>query len=55
MVQIEGKIAPQEPVGLYPGNGNQAFFDYPQGSVRTAYVKPVGPTQALADQSTTKD
>jgi hypothetical protein len=53
MAQIEGKIAPQEPVGLYPGNGNQVFFDYPSGSVRTEYVKPLGPTQALPAQNVT--
>lgn len=26
VVQIEGKIAPQEPLNLYSGNGNQVFF-----------------------------
>jgi filamentous hemagglutinin len=46
-VQIQGKVAPQEPVGVYPGNGNQVFYDYPAGSVRTDYVKPLGPTQPL--------
>jgi filamentous hemagglutinin len=53
MVQIEGKVAPQEPIRLYPGNGNQVFFDYPQGSVRTDYVKPLDPTQVLPAQNAT--
>jgi filamentous hemagglutinin len=51
MVQIEGEIAPQEPIGLYPGNGNQVFYDYPAGSVRTEYVKPLGQTQPLPFQN----
>jgi filamentous hemagglutinin len=47
VVQIQGKVAPQEPIGTYPGNGNQVFYDYPSGSIRTEYVKPLGPTQSL--------
>lgn len=49
MVQIEGKIAPQEPAGQYPGGGNQTFYDYPVRSTRTDYVKPTGPAQTLPE------
>lgn len=47
MVQVEGKIAPQNPIGLHSGNENQIFFDYPAGSNRLEYVSPTGPTQSL--------
>jgi hypothetical protein len=47
MVQIEGKVAPQAPVSIHVGDGNQFFFDYPAGSIPTDYVKPLGPTMPL--------
>ncbi|MBU9581097.1 hypothetical protein KTE26_21930, partial [Ralstonia mannitolilytica] len=43
MVTVEGGIAPQVPVSQYPGGGNQTFYDFPVGGVRSDYVKPVGP------------
>jgi hypothetical protein len=51
IVLIEGKIAPQEPVAIHSGNGNQIFYDYPAGSNRGEYLRSTGPTQSLPMQS----
>jgi hypothetical protein len=47
LVVIEGKIAPQQPINLYPGNGNQTFYDYPNPRARDLNLKALGPTELL--------
>ena len=47
MVIIKGKVAPQVPATLYPGDGNQIYYDYPAGANRLDYVIPTGPAIPL--------
>ncbi|SDY89841.1 hypothetical protein SAMN04515617_12820 [Collimonas sp. OK242] len=49
LVTVERKIAPQTPAIQYPGGGNQTFYDYPTGSVKTDYVQPAGVAQPLGE------